>query len=399
MKSVTAKLVMRLALVSLVVATFAATAAADPAVPVFGPARTPGVDKTADAACVADVACLAKQGGELAVKQVAGVTVTRGRAGKLTIRLVLVDVAAAELIGNRNVVTTARKLKKDLPAAIKKLVDEVPIERAKALFAEGNQHYNLGEFAPALEAYKAAYRIAPYAAFLFNIAQCHRKLGQHKEAIAMYQSYLVGLPTAPNKEMVTSLIDESKAALAEEQRVADQRAAEQARLESERIAAEKKKVEDERKAREAEALAAVEQRKAEEARIKAEREREQERERTYNRHPARKWAYVAGGVGVASLVAGGVFGMGARNAQSAFDDAGCGDPGRILPADALGQCRDDRDRGKRDALYSNVFLASGGALVLGSALLFLIDPGNIERPDRGAHVAISPTSVQLMVHF
>jgi len=78
---------------------------------------------------------------------------------------------------------------------VKKFVADARSDRAKAIFAEGNQHFNLGEFAPALEKYKTAYRIKPLAAFQFNIAQCHRKLGQYKEAIAMYQNYLTGVPT------------------------------------------------------------------------------------------------------------------------------------------------------------------------------------------------------------
>src|SRR5213075_837707 len=96
--------------------------------------------------------------------------------------------------------------------ALAKLVESVTVEKAKALFAEGNQHYNLGEFQQALEMYKLAYRVKPLPAFQFNIAQCHRKLGQHKDAIAMYQAYLVGVPDATNKDIVESLIAESRKA-------------------------------------------------------------------------------------------------------------------------------------------------------------------------------------------
>src|SRR5688500_20364134 len=43
------------------------------------------------------------------------------------------------------------------------------------------------------------------------------------------------------------------------------------------------------------------------------------------RHPARKWAYVVGGLGLAGVGAGGYFAMSARDAQAAFRDAGCGE--------------------------------------------------------------------------
>jgi Tetratricopeptide repeat len=46
--------------------------------------------------------------------------------------------------------------------------------------------------------------IAP--AFLFNIAQCHRQLGNKQEAIKFYRSYLRKVPDAPNAEEVRKLI-------------------------------------------------------------------------------------------------------------------------------------------------------------------------------------------------
>ena len=48
----------------------------------------------------------------------------------------------------------------------------------------------LGEF-------EAAYMAVPDPAFLFNIAQCHRKAGHDKEAIAFYKSYLRNAPRPP----------------------------------------------------------------------------------------------------------------------------------------------------------------------------------------------------------
>jgi hypothetical protein len=204
----------------------------------------------------------------------------------------------------------------------------------------------------------------------------------------MYQSYLAGVPDAQSKKLVESLMAESQAKLDEEKARAD--AAEQARREAERLEIARKRAEAERKTKEAEAAAAAERTKIEQARLAAERERELEK--TYNRHPARKWTIVTGAIGAAGVIAGGVFGMQSRSAQSEFDDAGCADPDRLLDQATLAGCVDDRDRGKRQALLGTSLLAGGGALLAASVLVFVIDPGNIERPERArAAVSVAPS--------
>jgi tetratricopeptide (TPR) repeat protein len=212
------------------------------------PRSATGIDRT----CAADTSCLVTNAA--AAKRVLSISIDEeGR--KVNVELVLVDAIARELIAKRDVAVSARKVDRELPPLVKKFLDDAPIERAKELFAKGNQHYSLGEFPQALELYKRAYQIKPLEEFLFNIAQCQRKLGNHKEAIAMYQSYLVGVPDAENKPLVEDLIAESKAALADVDR-----------RESERLAAER--AEQLRKAREAEALAAKERRRTEQVKSK-----------------------------------------------------------------------------------------------------------------------------------
>lgn len=352
--------------------------------------------KAIDATCAADTSCLATAGGELRARSVVGIAVT-SKGGSLGFGLVLVDVAAKELIAKRDVTLAAKKVAKDLPVVVHKLVQDGPVERAKDLFGQGSKHYELGEFAPALELYKRAYRIKALPAFLFNIAQCHRKLGQHRDAIAMYQSYLVGIPNAENKALVESLIAESKAALAQEQALADKRAAEAAKLESERIALDKKRSDDARKAKEAEATAAAERRRVEEARLAAERERELDK--IYDRHPARNWAIAGGSIGVAAAIGGGFFALRARSAQNAFDNAGCGDRDQVLDSAALAQCREDQDRGEKSARLGSVLLASGGGVLAAALVVFVLDPGNVERPR--ASVTVNPTAraVQLVLRW
>jgi hypothetical protein len=342
------------------------------------------VTRAIDARCAADPGCLISAGSELGARRALSVTVTGG--GRLT--LLLVDVGTNLLLGTREITIAPKKLAKDLPAAIARFVDSMVVDKAKSLFAEGNQHYNLGEFTQALDKYKLAYRVKPLPAFQFNIAQCHRKLGQHKEAIAMYQAYLVDVPEAQNRAMVDSLIGESK------QAIDAQAAAEQAR-ERERLATERQKAESIRKIREADAAAKAEAARAEQARIEAERERE----RKYNRHPARKFAVVASALGLAAGGAGTYFALQARDQQRGFDSAGCGDPMRPLDAATLASCTQQREDGERSALYANIGIATGGAFVLTGLILLIADPGNIERPRAGASVAVTPTSIGAVIRW
>jgi tetratricopeptide (TPR) repeat protein len=334
------------------------------------------------AECAANVTCLAGAGSEAGARRALAIT-----AGGF----ILVDVADKELIARRDIQLTDRNVRK----ALQQFLDEAPTERAKALFAIGNRHYELGEYAQALAIYKKAYVHRPLPAFQFNIAQCHRKLGQYREAIAMYQAYLVGVPNAPNAELVGSLIEESKNQLA----AAEQAAAEAARLEAEKTKAEaaRRAAEADRKAREAEAATEAERRKQVQAKLDAERERELEK--TYNRHPARTWMIVSGAVGLATAGAGGYFGIRSRQRQSAFDDANCGST-ETLPQATLDRCRDDLDGGRKDARLANILLGTGGAIVAASVLVYIFDPGNIERPKRErASVGVSPGGISVMVQW
>ena len=56
--------------------------------------------------------------------------------------------------------------------------------------------------------YEAAYERKPLPGFLYNIAQCHRNLGNYKQAIFGYRNYLRQVPDAANREAVEALIDE-----------------------------------------------------------------------------------------------------------------------------------------------------------------------------------------------
>jgi tetratricopeptide (TPR) repeat protein len=88
---------------------------------------------------------------------------------------------------------------------------ETPRELAKRHYDAGRRHFDVQEYAPALEDFKAAYEVQDYPDFLFNIAQCQRLLGQRDKAIVSYETYLSRAPEAENRAEIESLIAELKA--------------------------------------------------------------------------------------------------------------------------------------------------------------------------------------------
>ena len=84
--------------------------------------------------------------------------------------------------------------------------DDPDTARAKVLYSEAEKQYSLGRFEDALAAYQQAFLARPLPGLLFNIGQCHRLLGQHKEAVHTYRRFLEGLPDAENRDEVERLI-------------------------------------------------------------------------------------------------------------------------------------------------------------------------------------------------
>jgi tetratricopeptide (TPR) repeat protein len=85
-----------------------------------------------------------------------------------------------------------------------------PKAAARAHFKRAEAAFNLGKFEEALAAYQAAYETKPLPGFLFNIAQCHRNMGNHERALFFYRRYLALDPQSPNRAVVEELIDETE---------------------------------------------------------------------------------------------------------------------------------------------------------------------------------------------
>jgi tetratricopeptide (TPR) repeat protein len=90
---------------------------------------------------------------------------------------------------------------------------------AREAFKEGVRYYDLADFPNALEAFKRAYFNYEEPTFLFNIAQCHRQLGNKPEALRFYRTYLRKSPDAPNAAEVKTIIEGLERGIEEDKRV------------------------------------------------------------------------------------------------------------------------------------------------------------------------------------
>ncbi len=68
--------------------------------------------------------------------------------------------------------------------------DDAREAQARSYFSVGLGKYNLGEYAAAIEAFQAGYKLKPLPLFLFNIAQAARKSGRLELAQEYYVLYV-----------------------------------------------------------------------------------------------------------------------------------------------------------------------------------------------------------------
>lgn len=79
---------------------------------------------------------------------------------------------------------------------------------AKKHFSQGEAFYQQGDFRRALAEYKKAHAHKAHPALIFNMAQCHRQLGEYTKALFFYRLFLSETPDADNKEEVLHRIRE-----------------------------------------------------------------------------------------------------------------------------------------------------------------------------------------------
>ena len=69
---------------------------------------------------------------------------------------------------------------------------------ARAHFKTGSTYYDLGKYDDAIREFEAAYEAKSDPAFLFNLAQAHRLADHPAEALHFYRTYLRYVPDPPN---------------------------------------------------------------------------------------------------------------------------------------------------------------------------------------------------------
>jgi tetratricopeptide (TPR) repeat protein len=90
-----------------------------------------------------------------------------------------------------------------------------PPEELLARFQEAERLYRAGEYAQALSGYKEVYLLTGKPSLIFNMAQCHRLLGNDAEALRGYQQFLFEVPDTPYRAEIEGRIQELEARLAE----------------------------------------------------------------------------------------------------------------------------------------------------------------------------------------
>jgi tetratricopeptide (TPR) repeat protein len=111
-------------------------------------------------------------------------------------------------------------------------VDSATQAKADVFFEKGQQDYQSNKFQAAIQLFQDAYELVHDPIYLFNIAQSYRKAADCQNASDYYNRYLSASPDAPNKQAVQGWLRELAPCVQQQkQRQADaaQRAAEAAR--------------------------------------------------------------------------------------------------------------------------------------------------------------------------
>lgn len=90
---------------------------------------------------------------------------------------------------------------------------DASVEEARAAYDKGSTEFDLGHYQNALASFEKAFTLRHVPALLFNIAQCHRLLGEMKEAATVYRSFLAKDPNNARAQQARVLLAQVEGAV------------------------------------------------------------------------------------------------------------------------------------------------------------------------------------------
>jgi len=137
----------------------------------------------------------------------------RHRAGRFTTFASAVAIAALVALASTAApaAPAARK-----PARTTSPADQAAAAQAREFFERGEAFFKLEKYKEALEQYEQGYLAKADASFLYNIAQCHRLMGDKPAALRFYKRFLNEATRVPNRPVVEQHIKDLEASLANE---------------------------------------------------------------------------------------------------------------------------------------------------------------------------------------
>jgi len=137
----------------------------------------------------------------------------RHRAGRFTTFASAVAVGALMILASTAApaAPATRKAAKTLSPA-----EQAAAAQAREYFERGEAFFKLEKYKEALEQYEQGYLAKADASFLYNIAQCHRLMGDKPAALRFYKRFLNEATHVPNRPVVEQHIQDLESSLANE---------------------------------------------------------------------------------------------------------------------------------------------------------------------------------------
>ena len=179
---------------------------------------------------------------------------------------------------------------------------------AKELVTKGTRLYDQKKYVEAAEMLEKANELAPNPTLLFNIARAYDQAGRTKEAITYYEQYTIDGEDAQLRKRARSAVDRLRLQQQREEASAAEAEAERKRLREETEAAELRMQQEREVARQTE--------EANQQRLEA-----AYRDTMASRQRTRITSFALGGLAVAGVGMGVVFGIQAAGARTEFNNA------------------------------------------------------------------------------